>query len=141
MTWQGGKTPRAPAEGSPFAPLHPLLAGHQRDAEAGLRALAQALRNHAPPVKIQIRLLEGDKTEHWDVKAGKATRAARPAAAKTADVLVVMRRETWVEIAQGRLAPFDALFAGRLRAGGDLETAKRVVQHLSSRAVPFVPPC
>lgn len=141
MTWQGGKTPRVQAVASPFAPLHPLLPGHEHDAEAGLQALAQALRTHAPPVRLQIRLLEGGKAEHWDVKGGKATRAARSADAKAADVLVVMRRDTWVQIAQGRLSPFEALFAGRLRAGGNLETAKRVVQHLSSRTVPFVPPC
>jgi putative sterol carrier protein len=54
---------------------------------------------------------------------------------------VVMRPETWMQIAQGRMAPYDALFGGRLRVGGDLEKAKSIIQHLSDPAVPYVPPC
>jgi hypothetical protein len=146
MTWQGGKVSREPALGTSFAPLRPLLAGHQHDAEGGLQALARAVRDHGP-MRLELRLLQGDTVEHWQVNGGRAVRAARAARAarrpraRSADVVVVMRRETWVQIAQGRLSPFDALFAGRLRVGGDLEGAKRLVQHLSDPLVPFVPPC
>jgi putative sterol carrier protein len=141
MTWQGGKAPRDPAVATPFAPLRPLLAGHRQDAEEALQNLAHAVRDVDARVQLQVRLLEGDDIEHWDVKGGRAARAARRAGPKSADVIVIMRRETWLQIAQGRLAPFDALFAGRLRVGGDVEAAKRLVQQMSDPSVPFVPPC
>jgi hypothetical protein len=44
-------------------------------------------------------------------------------------------------IAQGQLSPFDALFTGRLRFGGDGELGKRVARELSDPSLPFVPPC
>jgi putative sterol carrier protein len=52
-----------------------------------------------------------------------------------------MRPETWMQIAQGQLAPYDALYAGRLRVGGDLEAAKELTQHLTDPASPYVQPC
>jgi putative sterol carrier protein len=57
------------------------------------------------------------------------------------NVIVVLSPETWTAIAEGRLAPYDALFQGRMRVGGDVELAKRVTQHLSDPAYPYVAPC
>lgn len=140
MTWQGGKRPREEVVPAPFAPLRPLLAGHQQDDDESLHKLAHALRDYDSTVRIHIRLLHDDKAEDWEVQGGRAARAARRQP-KKADVLVVVRRETWLQIAHGRLSPFEALFAGRLRVGGNLEAAKRLTQHLSDPTVPFVPPC
>ena len=52
-----------------------------------------------------------------------------------------MRPETWLEIAEGRLAPYEALYSGRLRVGGDLEAAKSITRHLSDPASTYQPPC
>ena len=49
--------------------------------------------------------------------------------------------DTWLQIAQGKLNPFDAFISGKLRVGGDVELAKRLVQHLSDPSVPYVSPC
>lgn len=141
MTWQGGKRPKEVAEPTPFAPLQPLLAGHQEDPEEGFQKLAHALRDYESPVRIHVRLLHDDRVEHWEVQGGSAAPAARRHEPKKADVLLVVRRETWVQIAQGRLSPFDAFFTGRLRVGGNVEAAKRLTQHLSDPTVPFVSPC
>jgi putative sterol carrier protein len=54
---------------------------------------------------------------------------------------VVVRHETWRQIAQGKLSPFEAFITGRLLVGGDIELAKRLVQHLSDPSVPYVSPC
>jgi putative sterol carrier protein len=54
---------------------------------------------------------------------------------------VVGRHETWLQIAQGKLSPFEAFITGRLLVGGDTELAKRLVQHLSDPSVPYVSPC
>jgi hypothetical protein len=144
MTYQGGKKAREEnvAPSSTFACLQPLLEGHEQDIPESLQRLAQALGSYDSPVRLQIRVIGEDQTVNsWDVKDGSASSAARRSKAKAGDVVVVVRHETWLQIAQGRLAPFDALFEGKLRVGGDLELAKSITQHLSDPAVPFVSPC
>lgn len=140
MTGQVGKRSNEEDVTTPFAPLKPLLAGEQQDHKEGFHKLAQALSNYDSPVRIHIRLLNDEKVEHWNVQGGSAA-SARRQEPNNADVLVVIRRETWVQIAQGRISPIDALFKGKLRVGGNLQEAKRVLQHLSDPTVPFVPPC
>jgi hypothetical protein len=44
----------------------------------------RSTQHDVAPVQLQIQLLEGSKTEHLDLKGGKATRAERKAGAKTA---------------------------------------------------------
>ena len=141
MTWQGGK--RAPEQNLPtgFAPLRRFLEEQKQDPEESFQKMAQALKDYEAPVRIHIRLLNDEQVEHWEVEGGSARAAARRKEPKKADVVVILRRETWVEIAQGRLSPFDALFSGNMRVGGDIEEAKRIAQHLSDPAVPFVAPC
>lgn len=141
MTWQGGK--RAPEQNVPtaFAPMQQLLEAHKQDPEESFQNMAQALKNYEAPVRIHIRLLNEEQVEHWEVAGGSAKPAAHRKEPKKADVVVIVRRETWMQIAQGRLSPFDALFSGKLRVGGDIEAAKRIAQHLSDPSVPFVAPC
>ena len=52
-----------------------------------------------------------------------------------------MRPETWAQIAQGQLSPYEALYSGKLRVGGDLEMAKMIVKHLTDPSAPYVAPC
>jgi hypothetical protein len=141
---EGGKTIRAAVGDrppSPFAPLRPLLQPHEQDAADGLRKLAAALDGLDARVRLHVQLLNGDAVEHWTIEGGTGKPAAQQRTPEQADVRVVLRRTTWVAIAQGRLSPFDALFAGRMRFGGDSELGKRVARHLSDPSVPFVPPC
>lgn len=149
MTWQGGKPRGGPpfqTTATPFARLKPLLTGKQSGLEESFQSMAHALRNYASPVRIHVRVVSGESgetVEHWEVQGGSSSAKARRTKnePKDADVLVVMRPETWTQIAQGQLAPFDALFAGKLRVGGNLQIAKSITQHLSDPTVPFVPPC
>ena len=143
MTWQGGKRGREIGPTSPFARLKPLAAGKD-DSEAGLKQLAQALSNYKKPTLLHVRLVtgkEGEPVEHWEIKAGSKDAKVQRKEPKKADVVVVMRPETWSQIAQGMLAPYDALFAGKLRVGGDVETAKDITHHLSDPRFPYVSPC
>lgn len=143
MTWQGGKLRRESLASSPFARLKPL-ATPRDDAAKGLENLAQALSSYAHPVKMHIRLVSGtdpETVEHWEVLGGKKSASARRKEPKDADVVVVMRPETWQQIAQGLLAPYDALFGGKLRVGGDFEKAKAIIKHLSDPAATYVAPC
>jgi len=133
MTWQGGKKPGdAPVPAIAFARLRPLVTGPNTNVEASLKAASQALKNYGSKMRIHVHLVSGpafDKVEHWTVEGGAA------------DSTVVTQAETLTQIATGQLAPYDALFGGKLRVGGNLEMAKSITQHLSDPAAPYFPPC
>lgn len=141
MTWQGGKRPREEDAGRTFAPLRRLLEEAKQDPAESFEKLAQALNNYDAPMRIHVRLLKDEGVEHWEIKGGSSKSVARQKEPKDADVLVVVRRDTWIQMMQGRLSPFDAIAEGNLRVGGNLEVAKRLAQHLSDPEVPFVAPC
>ena len=57
--------------------------------------------------------------------------------------LVALRGRARIETG-GRhfdLAPYDALYAGKVRVGGDFEAAKAITRYLSDPALPYVSPC
>ena len=141
MTWQGGKKPPETAPAMHFACLKPLAGVQQTDVTETFQSLAEALHSYGSPVRLHLRLVDGEKFDHWDVEGGAKAPAARRSAPKNADVHLVMKHETWLAIASGQLAPFEAMFAGKLRVGGNLELAKNIARHLSDPSVPFVPPC
>jgi SCP-2 sterol transfer family len=145
MTWQGGKKTReAVAPPVAFARLRPLVAGRKTDAAESFKSLSHALRDYRSPVRIHVHLVSGatgKKVDHWEVEGGSPKATARRGRPKSADVHVVMRPETWTQIASGQLAPYDALFGGKLRVGGNLQMAKQLTEHLSDPAVPYIPPC
>jgi hypothetical protein len=143
MTQGGKKTREAVGDRprSPFAPLRALLRSHEQDAADGLHKLAAALAGLDGRVRLHIQLVDGETIEHWSVEGGTGKPVTQQRKPKQADMHVVLRRSTWLAIAQGRLSPFDALFSGRMRFGGDGELGKRVARHLSDPSVPFVPPC
>jgi SCP-2 sterol transfer family len=143
MAWQGGKLRREVGPISAFARLKPLAADRD-DPGTALKALANALTGLRTAVNVHIRLVSGDEgetVEHWHVQGGAKTAKVLQKKPQKSDVTVVMRPETWMEIAQGRLAPYEALYAGRLRVGGNLEHAKAIVRHLTDPASTYRPPC
>ena len=143
MTWQGGKLRREASGPLSFARLR-TLAGPQDNAARSVDQLSKALSGLRKPVRLHIRLVsgaDGETVEHWDVQGGSKSTKARKGEPKDADVLVVMRPETWAQIAQGQLAPYEALYSGKLRVGGDFEMAKAIVKHLTDPAAPYVAPC
>lgn len=143
MTWQGGKRAREVGPLSPFARLKPL-AGQQDDPAKSLEKLAQALSDYGSRVRLHVRLIsgkDGESVEHWEVQGGSKNPKAQRKGPKDADVILVMRPETWAQIARGQLAPYEAFYAGKLRVGGDFEVAKAITRHLSDPASPYVAPC
>ena len=125
MTWRGGKAVREVGPSSPFARLKPL-AGEQDDPAKGLELLGRALSGYPTALRLHVRLVsggDGESVEDWGVQAGSKNSKARRGEPKNADVIVVMRPETWMQIAQGLLAPYEALYTGRLRVGGDFVAA------------------
>ncbi len=143
MTWQGGKLRRGEGGPLPFARLRGF-ARQQDDAAKSLEQLSKALSGLGTAVHMHIQLVsgaDGETVEHWEVHGGSKAAKAKNAEPKEADVVVVMRPETWAQIAQGQLAPYEALYSGKLRVGGDFEKAKAIVKHLTDPAAPYQAPC
>ena len=143
MTWQGGKLRRVDHTPLPFARLR-AWAGPKDDPAACIERLSKALAGLRAPMRLQIRLVSGDdgeSTEQWALQGGPKSAKATKAVQKNADVVVVMSPDTWLQIAQGQLAPYEALYAGRMRVGGDFEMAKALVKHLTDPAAAYVAPC
>ena len=143
MTWQGGKLRREDVGTLSFARLQ-TLARPQDDAAKSIKQLSKALSGLGKPARLHIMLVSGAddaRVQHWDVQGGAKSGKANKGKPKEADVVVVMRPQTWAEIAQGQLAPYEALYSGRLRVGGDFEMAKAIVKHLTDPSAPYVAPC
>lgn len=142
MTWQGGKLQRESGPISEFARLK-AFAKSRDDPGAALKSLAGALSKLPAAINLHVQLVsgaDGDAVEHWHVQGGKSAKALRQKPKKS-DVVVIMRPETWMQIAQGQLAPYEALYTGKLRVGGDLEAAQALVKHLTDPAAEYRAPC
>jgi len=142
MTWQGGKLRREERGTLSFACLR-TLAQPQDDAAKSINQLSKALGGLGKPVRLHIGLVsgaDGGRVQHWDVQGSKSGKVKK-GKPKDADVVVLMRPETWAEIAQGQLAPYEALYLGRLRVGGNFEMAKAIVKHLTDPSASYVAPC
>lgn len=143
MTWQGGKLRREEGGTLSFACLR-TLARPQDDAVKSINQLSKALSGLGKPVRLHIELLsgpDGGRVQHWDVQCGAKSGKVKRGKPKEADVVVVTRPEIWAEIAQGQLAPYEALYSGKLRVGGDFEMAKAIVKHLTDPSATYVAPC
>ena len=126
-----------------FAPLK-AIASAQDDPAKSFDKLARALSGYGTSVRLHVRLISGKdavNVEHWEIVAGAKTAKAQRKEPKEADVIIVMRAETWTKIAQGQLAPYEALYTGKLRVGGDFNTAKELTRHLSDPTATYVAPC
>ena len=145
MTWQGGKRGRELGPSSPVFASLKAIATDRDDAAKCLQCLSTALGDFPKPVRMHVRLISGsgddESVEHWEVQGGTKAAKAQRKEPKNADVVVVMRPETWLQIAQGKLAPYEALYTGRLRVGGDFAAAKAITRHLSDPAATYVAPC
>ena len=144
MTWNGGKLTATPVVPHvTFARLRPFASTKKNNDATSFQGLSRGLRDYGEKIRLHIQLIanDGGKVSHWDVEGGTSKATARRGRPKNADVHLVMRPETWAQIAGGQLAPYDALFGGKLRVGGNFEMAKRITEHLSDPSTPYVAPC
>ena len=98
-----------------FARLR-TLARPQDDAAKSINQLSKALSGLGKPVRLHVELVsgpDGGRVQHWDVQGGAKSGKVKRGKPKDADVVVVMRPETWAQIAQGQLAPYEALYIGQ----------------------------
>jgi len=143
---QGGKAHRsqAPQIDSAFAPMRGWLPSKSREIEPAAQNLAVELARFGEKATIAIQVLDGDKTHGWEIAAGQKKPSLKNASGKgknKSNLTLVMRRETWLDLSQGRLNPFDAFAGGKMLVAGDTDLGKRLVKHLTDPQFPFVSPC
>jgi len=141
---QGGKAHRsqAPKIQSAFAPMRSWLHPKKRDLESAVQGLAAELGKFSEKKTIALQVMDGDQVHAWEITAGQRKPVLKSQRGKgQADLTLVMRQETWLELAQGQLNPFDAFAGGRLLIAGDTDLGKRLVRHLTDPQFPFVSPC
>ena len=142
---QGGKPHRTsiaePPAPSSFAPLRPFLKSGDTDLSKSVERLTTQLADFDSQLRLDVKVLEGSNTHAWELACGQRRSAARARRTRKPDVRIVVRQDAWLEIAQGKLNPFDAFISGRLQVGGDIGLAKQLVKHLSDPSVPYISPC
>ena len=126
--------------------MRPFLESNETDLSRGVESLSAELARLDSEVRLDVEVLEGAETHAWVLECGLGRSSVRPRPrdeekTRKPDVRVVVRHETWLQIAQGKLSPFEAFITVMLLVGGDTEIAKRLVQHLSDPSVPYVSPC
>jgi hypothetical protein len=92
---------------SAFAPLRPFLKSNETDLSRGFENLSAELARLDSQVRLDVEVLEGSDTHAWVLECGlgRSLVRPRPRAGKTKkpNVRVVVRHETWLQIAQGKL--------------------------------------
>ena len=123
-----------------FAPLRAFLKSGETDLTQSLQRLSAELAGFdAPHASRRCRCsrVRARTTGSWSAVASGSSASRRRANAT--DVRVVVRHDTWLQIAQGKLNPFDAFISGKLRVGGDIgiRQAARAALERSERALRF----
>jgi len=103
--------------------------------------LASELRGTSERGVLQIRVLDGATRHVWCLRLKHKTVAQPGPIEETPDLEIVLRQDTWREIASGQLSPVDAYLGGRMRVRGDYELGKRLLRSVSSSPDASVDPC
>jgi putative sterol carrier protein len=141
---QGGKPHRsqAPQSQSAFAPMRGWLSANKRDVISAAENLAAELARFGEKKRIAIQVIDSGQSHMWEIEAGQGEASIKSdRSSAKADLTLVMRGETWLDLAQGQINPFDAFAGGKLRVAGDTELGKRLVRHLTDPQFPFISPC
>src|SRR5688500_12073209 len=87
-----------------FAPLRALLKPDETDLTQSFQKLSAELAGFKDSMRLQVQVLEGSSTHDWELECGQnGVSASRHSAQEAADVRVVVRHDTWLQIARGKL--------------------------------------
>lgn len=106
-----------------------------------LHRLAELLSTFGETTTVNLHFAGVTGTQRWNVKVDPKGAAAKEGAAAGPGLELIMRPETWTEIATGSLSPLLALGSGRMRIRGDLELGKRLLRHLATSSDAIVQIC
>jgi putative sterol carrier protein len=111
-------------------PLPRLMGADSRELDTTFDRLSQVVGNSEEPLAIRIRIVDGERDRSWLLYADSAGCRVTAEPEQAPDLEAIMSSETWVLIASGTLSPLEAFSRGRMRARGDLRTARRLVRQL-----------
>jgi SCP-2 sterol transfer family protein len=115
-------------------PLPKLSEPGDQDVSGGVNRFGELLGNRARPVSVGFTFT-GDGERHIGLRVGpQGLDVVETAKTEQPDFEIVTSEETWRGIAEGEVAPLDAMTHGRLRFRGDVVLASRVVHELRQAA-------
>ncbi len=123
------------------AVFRPLIKPKSRALKTSMTRLASELQGTSERGILQFRVLDGATRHVWCLRLKDKTVAQPGPTEETPDLEIVLRQDTWQEIACGQLSPVDAYLGGRLRVRGDYEMAKRLLRSVSVSPDASVDPC
>jgi SCP-2 sterol transfer family len=115
-----------------YAHLPPLIEPGTRADPASVHRLAELLESFGESADINLQFVGITGTQGWHVTMEPGQAAAREDLVENADLELIMRLDTWTEIASGSLSPLVAFGSGRMRVRGDVGLAKRLLRHLAT---------
>jgi SCP-2 sterol transfer family len=114
-----------------YAKLKRLIRPGERDFRRAFARLAQRLKASGERAEVQVDLLQARQREPWSLLLeGNAATASRKAARRP-DLHIILREQTWRQIATGERSPLESFLAGQVRLRGDPELAKRLFKRVA----------
>jgi putative sterol carrier protein len=137
----GGQPTRPHPSVQRYARLPALIDAPATEIAASLGRLTDLLSAFEEPATVNLHFVGASGTQRWHLALGGQRATTAEGAAEDPALEVIMRPDTWTEIASGSLSPLLAFGSGRMRVRGDIGLAKRLLRHLATSSDAIVEIC
>lgn len=115
-----------------YVKLRNVVESYEHDLGETFQRIAELLKSTDEHALLQIRILSGEKHLYWCLELNENGCKVRAEKHDHSDFEVVMRAETWWQIAEGSLSPLEAFIQNKMKIGGDVELGKRILRRLAA---------
>ena len=121
-----------------MTPFPRLAQAGKRDVGQTFERLAELVGGSPLRARVHFGIVDGDTLDSdavrsWSLELGTDHCQVRVARTPDPDLELLLKEETWWQIADGALPPLEAFGKGAMRVRGDLRVALRFVGLLNSR--------
>lgn len=114
-----------------FVNLKPLAGVDSSQLAASFDQMAKSLQGASLSGVVRFTLLDEPQTQSFVISLhGKGAKVESEA--KKVDFEVITSAQTWLAIAEGKLAPLDAFTKGEMRVRGDYKLGIRIMKVLAA---------
>jgi putative sterol carrier protein len=117
--------------GGAFVTFKPLVGVEPSQIKTSFEQIARSLHGAPFAGVARFTLVGGPQKESFTV-AIKDGAAKLENNAQKVDLEIITTPETWLAIAQGKLAPLDAFTGGKMRVRGDQTLGQRIMKRLAA---------
>lgn len=114
-----------------FLRFKPLITVNSSQIRESFEQMTQALHGASFSGVVRFTLIGDPQAQSFTISLhGGDTKLEDKA--KKVDLEVIMQPETWLGIAEGKLAPLDAFTQGKMRVRGDYKLGQRIMKRLAA---------